>query len=456
MRVLLTNNTLGARAGSEMYLRDLAVGLVRHGHQPIAYSSALGAVAEDLRAASVPVVDDLGQLSVAPDVIHGQHHLETMAALVRFPGVPAVSVCHGWVPWEEYPVWHPRVRRFVAVSELLAQRLATSGIPADRIRMLGNAVDLARFGSRPGLPSEPRHALVFNNRAAGTVTAAVRQACAEAGITLDVIGMEARTPTATPEEHLPRYDLVFASGRSALEAAAVGCAVIVCDENALGAMVTTKNLDRMRAFNFGLRVLQNPLTADAIQQEITHYDRTDALAVSEAIRSTADLELLVDRMETLYREAIEEQDSDPADPDAEGRAEAAYLQWLKDVVSHSELVAAHRNELAAACERQQAELGRVTAEYYDLATERKALLSQQDRLAAQLREAAEECARLSSACDDLAGRTAAMEETATWRLRSRVLSLPRVVRTPLRLASRAASVAGGSPDQRRREAGSDD
>jgi hypothetical protein len=110
MRVLLTNNTLKHHAGSEMYIRDLAATLVRRGHSPVAYSQELGPVAEELRAASVPVIDDLNELTVPPDVIHGHHHLEIMAALLRFRGVPAIFVCHGWVPWEESPPLHPRIR----------------------------------------------------------------------------------------------------------------------------------------------------------------------------------------------------------------------------------------------------------------------------------------------------------------------------------------------------------
>ncbi len=46
-----------------------------------------------------------------------------MAALARFPGVPAIYVCHGWLPWEETPPRHPRLRRYVTVSDFLCERL---------------------------------------------------------------------------------------------------------------------------------------------------------------------------------------------------------------------------------------------------------------------------------------------------------------------------------------------
>jgi len=146
LRILITNRSLAARGGSETYVRDLAVGLVRRGHTPIAYSTRLGDMAAELRAATVPVIDDLGLVGAPPDLIHGQHHLEAMTALLRFPRVPAVFVCHGWLPWEEAPPRFPRILRYVAVDWTCRDRLLFEhGIPEETIRVLLNAVDLERF-----------------------------------------------------------------------------------------------------------------------------------------------------------------------------------------------------------------------------------------------------------------------------------------------------------------------
>ena len=40
-----------------------------------------------------------------------------------------------------------------------------------------------------------------------------------------------------------RYDIVFAKARAAIEAMAVGAAVIVCDFDGVGPMVSTENVD---------------------------------------------------------------------------------------------------------------------------------------------------------------------------------------------------------------------
>ena len=271
MRVLITNSTLAARAGTELYVRDLATALLERGHTPIAYSTWLGDVAAELRAATVPVIDDLSVLTEPPDIIHGQHHPEAMTALLSFPGVPAVFMCHGWMPWEELPPLFPRILRYIAVDHTCRDRLVLeAGIPEERTRVLLNFVDLDRFAPRDPLPEAPRRALLFSNQAReGNFVDAVRDACGKSGLSLDVVGLGAGNPTSRPEELLREYDIVFAKARAALEAMAVGAAVILCDEAGSGPMVTTQELDRLRAFNFGLRTLRRPLEAGVLGDVVT-------------------------------------------------------------------------------------------------------------------------------------------------------------------------------------------
>ncbi|HYX23518.1 MAG TPA: glycosyltransferase [Thermoanaerobaculia bacterium] len=123
MRVLLTNGALVHRAGSELYVLEVATRLLALGHSPVVYSPRLGPLAAELRAATLPVVDDLAAVAEPPDVIHGQHHLPAMTALLHFPGVPALFVSHGWVPWEEAPPRFPRILRYVAVDYTTRERL---------------------------------------------------------------------------------------------------------------------------------------------------------------------------------------------------------------------------------------------------------------------------------------------------------------------------------------------
>jgi Glycosyltransferase Family 4 len=169
----------GACGNSELYVRDVALALLERGHSPIAYSSLLGEVAEELRAATVPVIDRLDALAVAPDLIHGHHHLETMTALLHFPNVPALSFCHGWLPWEEMPPKFSRISRYVAVDQTCRDRLILEhAIPEQRVRLLLNFVDLKRFKPRAALPQKPKRALVFSNYASEeNILPTIRAAC---------------------------------------------------------------------------------------------------------------------------------------------------------------------------------------------------------------------------------------------------------------------------------------
>ena len=299
LRVLITNNTLANRAGSEIYARDVAMSLLTRGHSPVAYSTVLGDVAEDLRCATVPVIDDMSSMTVAPDVIHGHHHLETMTALLHFPGVPAVYFCHGWLPWEEAPPRFPRILRYVAVDELCRERLIVEhGIDQHRVRLLLNFVDLRRFRPRTPLPSRPARALIFSNEASEQNYAAlVRAACERANIRLDVVGLRSGNVVTNPESLLGDYDLVFAKARSALESLAVGAAVVLCDLGGIGPMVKSHNLERLRSLNFGVRTLRDPVCAELISSRIAEYDSNDAALVSSRIRETAGAETAIELIE---------------------------------------------------------------------------------------------------------------------------------------------------------------
>jgi hypothetical protein len=331
LRILITNHFLRGRTGSELYVCELARDLLRLGHTPVVYSPQLGPTASELRNATVPVIDNLDAIGAAPDVIHAQHHVETMTALLRFPNTPAVFFCHGWTPWEETPPAHPRILRFVAVDDTCRDRLVyENGAPEERISVILNSVDVQSFLSRAPLPANPVRALVFSNGASeSTHVGAVREACRRTGLTLDVIGAESGNVCARPEEVLGQYDIVFAKARCALEALAVGSAVVLCDTMGVGPMVTTGEMERLQRLNFGIRALQASVDSDVLEKEIARYDAEDAAEVSRRIRESAGRQVVIEEIVALYRDVIREfEEIDVRDHDAEARAEAFYLRQL--------------------------------------------------------------------------------------------------------------------------------
>jgi len=409
VRILFTNTTLAHRTGSELYVLEVARALLARGHQPIAWSPVLGPLAAEIRAAGVPVVEDLAALAEIggpPDLIHGQHHLETMTALLHFPGTPGIFVCHGGLPWEEAPPRFPRLYRYVAVDEPTRERLRAAAVPAERITTLLNFVDLARFTPRLPLPARPRRALVFSNNASeANFLPAVRTACTAAGITVDAAGIASGRPAARPEALLPGYDLVFAKGRSALEAMAVGCAVLLCDAGGCGPLVTAAELDSLRRQNFGFRTLTEAVEPAALGRQIARYDPADASRVSARIRAEAGLAPAVDRLVEIYREVLAEPAPAVADPREERQAAAAYLAWLNPYAK----------------ERGQ------------LLIDRDALWRRVDGLTAELTAAGEERARREREAAELRSELDALRATATWRLRAKLTANPSLVRVYQRL-----------------------
>jgi hypothetical protein len=306
MRILLTNNSLAVRAGSELYLRDIAIELMRRGHQPVAYSTKLGSVAEELRAATVPVIDRLGALAEPPDIIHGQHHYETLTALLRFPHTPAIYYCHGWLPWEEATLRHPSIVRYVAVDHLCRERLIVEGgVSPDQIEVVFNFFDQRLFPQRPPLPATPKRALVFSNDFTDySGLPVLREVCARSAIELHVRGLGSGKPSDQPGALLAAYDIVFAKARCAIEAMAVGAAVVLCAPGKLGPMVTMENFSSLRPWNFGIRTLAMPLDTDLLAAELQKYNGEDASHVSHLVRTTCELQSATDQIVDIYRKVV--------------------------------------------------------------------------------------------------------------------------------------------------------
>ncbi len=328
MRILLTNHRLASRTGTELYIRDIALELLARGHEPILYSRSLGPLAQALRAKSILVVDDLANLQTPPDIIHAQHHLEAMTALTHFPGIPAVLVCHGWLPAEEAPPSHPRIIRYLAVDELVQTRLVEEcGIPRDRVYTSLNFVDLKRFKPRTPLPPKALKALVFSNYVnRENILPSLHKACANKNIKLEVAGLSAGADQSKPESILGDYDIVFAKGRAALEAAAVGCAVIVCDAAGHGDMVNSSNFDHFRAYNFGLRLLRESVSVASISAQLANYNPEETARVTARMRAEAGLHDAVELLIQHYQEVIAASDKHEENPTLEAHAVSHYLR----------------------------------------------------------------------------------------------------------------------------------
>ncbi len=448
LSILFTNNTLSLRAGSELWVRDVCRALVGRGQRPVAFSLVTGAVAEELRGATVPVVNDLDNVGFTPDLIHGHHHIETLIAALHFPGVPIVHFCHGWLPWEEEPLRHPAIARYVAVDDTCVDRLtAENGISRDRVDLLLNFVDTKRFVPRGPLPPRPRRALVLSNGADEEgYPSIIRAACREEGIELEVAGLRSGRVVERPDEFLRGFDLVFAKARTALEALATGCAVILADVVGCGPIVRERDLERMRSCNLGVRFLQNMHSVDWYRAQIAAYDAADASRVSARVRHDADLDLAMDRLLAIYARAMTEHQWDASSvgptvqwcADAQ-RAAARHLRSLAErfkntenlqhsVRTLSEELAVSRSHCATVTREQEALLQEERAishsRHASMAREQEALRQQVSALANELTAARGSTERLTDERDVLQQLVAEYRALSTLRVRDALLRVP--------------------------------
>jgi hypothetical protein len=226
--------------------------------------------------------------------------------------VPVVSICHDATIWYNEPIELPSIGKYAAVSLACRDRIARR-LPdvAGDIELLHNAVDLDAYRTRGALAAEPRRALILSHRSSHQPV--VRAACAHLGLEVDALGAGAGEVVADLPARLVQYDVVFAIGRMALEAMAVGCAVVVVDGHGLAGLATTRTVSAWRDHNFGFAVLTRPVSVDAVLAEVRRYDAADAARVSDFVREHCSLELYLDRLEAIHRGLIADNAVSPAD-----------------------------------------------------------------------------------------------------------------------------------------------
>jgi hypothetical protein len=332
VRVLVTSTRLDVRAGTQRFVRELARGLQSQGHSVLAYGSDPGQRERLLENDVIPVATDLENLPFLPDVIHAQHHLDAMTALTALPDVPALYHCNGET-WQERPPRHPRIYRYLANSSSLAKRLAENpGIAPAEVAAFPHPVDLARFCTVRRPPAQPARALLFNSRhdEGSPAVIAIREAAARCGLTLDVSGQPCGRMIDDPEKVLPAYDIVFASGVSAIEALACGCAVVVLGPENCGEMVHSENFERLRAIHFSIDA-DSP-AAEKLEVALRRYSANDCARVAGRLRREADFGPAVQKLVGIYEEIIHLHGKSVQDHDGESLAISRYLRRVVPMI----------------------------------------------------------------------------------------------------------------------------
>jgi phage shock protein A len=326
LRIAIFNERMDARTGGQINARDWCLGLKTRGHDVVLYTLSPGVLAAEVRAAGVSVVDDPAKIADAPDIIFGGGLSDVVTMLARFPNVPAVQICQQWDSWENFPGLLPQVMFYVVVDAINAEMVVNEfGVPRERVRLVHNAVDLARLPARQrALAGKPERGIVFVKHH-WDYADALRTIGARRNISFDFVGYDIDNPVDDPLSAIVHYDLVIGTARTAIEGAVAGSAVIVADYRGLGGLVTTANVELFRKHNFGREMLKRQPCLQHFEAAIDAYDADDARAVSEFMKEHASLDRQIDALEAVFVEAIERFRRVPPAAEACQTALAAYL-----------------------------------------------------------------------------------------------------------------------------------
>jgi glycosyltransferase involved in cell wall biosynthesis len=325
----MTNHRLQSAGGTEWFVVETARALQSRGHEVAVFTPVGGEMAERLQAAGIPVVALPRDCPFVPEIIHGQHHLETMAALAAWPGVPALYFIHGATPWEEHPPAHPRIRRYLAPAPRFSRWISREcGVPETMVEAVRNFFDPARFPVVRAQPLAGKRALVFHNtmEPEGEAVVALEQGCAMAGYSLDRAGVAFGNVLADPGRVLPEYDVVFAGGRSAIEAMACGCGVIPVTARQSAERIHPGNYAEMVGRNFTAEINAPPIEAGEIAGHLRAFQAEEIAEITRRIRREATLDATTEHLLEIYRTIV----SLPTEhaPEAEGAAVSRYLAGL--------------------------------------------------------------------------------------------------------------------------------
>ncbi len=339
----MTQRALVDWAGTEMFIVEVANELAKRGHEVAVFSPRVGFPSNLMTPNGVWVRSRLSELPWAPDLIHGQHHPQAMAALSYFVDAPAIYFSHGVFPWPEQAPVHARIYRYVVMCASMAPSLGTvEGISSDRIIVIPNFVNTRRFSEVRRAAERPAKALLYGG-SGFTVDEllTLERACTAHGLSFEKIGYAYGNPRERPETFLPTFDMVFAIGRSALEALACGCAVIPIVPGQAGNLLTCANFDDYAFSNLSPRYFTSgrQIGTDWLAAELASYSPVRAAEVTSYVRSTRTLTGAVDQLEQAYCDAFDEHRRAPA------RTEREFAPYLETMSASVDILMDNRNEI---------------------------------------------------------------------------------------------------------------
>lgn len=280
LRILLGNADMEYPGGTQAWIREMAAALAPYGEVFVA--TAQGEVPPDLRGFDPELFYDLALIN----------HWATAQRLRRARIGFRIHISHGVIPFEEIPVLGADA--YVAVSEDVQR----GRIPW-RSTVIRNPLDLQRFhpGSRR-LPEDGPRSIAFVSNRQGKARPIVEGTATVLGVPLRVVGRETAVADTAPVYR--EADLVIGIARVAMEALVSGAEVLCFDYQGLHGMASARNLEQLRASNFGGHRAGTWPTV----QELAALIRRDygtCAPVARVLRAEQDPRVIAEQHLELYR-----------------------------------------------------------------------------------------------------------------------------------------------------------
>lgn len=337
MRVIITNDRLDQRPGSDLYVRDLARALQKLGHFVVAYGSDPRQQPRLLELDSISVATDLVHLPFKPDIIHARHHLDAMTAALALPGVPVIH--HVTERSLRLPLpTHPRIFRYIAPSTRAARWMGgQEGLAGGAIDIVADGVDLLRFSAVRVPSPTPMRVLIYDDEIEPDCASvhAIRRATDVLGMKLQLLGRRLGRAVDNPEALLPEYDIVCARSVKALEALCSGCAVLPISGSRCGTLTDEDNFDRAREAGFDLDEADGrPVSAELVAEAFSAVSPSSCLSLAARARRESGFDDHAVRIEVAYRAAVESGAAHTVDGPAEQRAVSQYLDRVARMIKN--------------------------------------------------------------------------------------------------------------------------
>ncbi len=337
--ILISNQFLAARTGSELHVLTLARLFSRAGWDVTCFTLLYGhPLQADFERDGIHVVT-LGSESLLSDhydVLFAQHRIvaEHLWNIDRISfGKVIVSALGFITSAEEPPAFYPKADGFVFVSEETRDHVRSNVALGDMpVMVFPNYAPSEYFEVSRRLPERPRRVCVLSNHPPRELhELAVLGPTRD--IEIDLFGYETTSVEVTPEL-VSQYDVVVSIGRTAQPCLAAGIPFYCYDQFGGPGYITPENVARHAYNNFSGRSEQTKRSSEELLDDLM-AGYAGATGGTEELRALAreeyDLNALFARLSSFI-EGI------PASPDNRHRPPASYETISADYVTRYEFL----------------------------------------------------------------------------------------------------------------------